>query len=930
MKIYSHILKIAVLVPALLAAFSSCRKEETGAANAALPETDYVSFAAKGAEPQTIWIYADGEWVADVPAVWLTMEPMYGTGNTEVILTVTDNVDEKGAMAAPRSTVVNVRGGYSERNGSFQVAQKGDTYLGKPEVTVTEAMSLSDGDMAKIPEAYVMALTTTGMVISDGTSAMLTDGTGEGVKIGDKVYLNGTAKIAEGQFPSFTVDECDVISSGTPDYPEAKDITGEIDSYGADRMEYVTVKGSIVGLVNGEVLAGAAIRVQGAGVRMMVAEVPAEMGLAALNWHRLTASGYFTGKSGSNLSFVPAVVKDEGLDESVVPVPSPAGTVLFEDDFDWMDSYIAAAVAAGTAIGSSVEENNASGAAPNLYTVASLSDLAAELLRRGYKDVNAAVKSVYPQNTYWKFGKTSNHTGLQLPPVDYYGELQVGFDWSPHMTGSGNIDKITLVVSVTTGASTVIAGEFSYKDWSNGQMAWHAAKATVNITPESVIQIRPSLLEDHDGITQQRFYVDNIVVKVPAPDEQPVYAVISVEPDDILTFEGEGGETALTVSSDQDYSITSSVSWLTFSTDGGEPVSLVEGRQNVPTELKVVCTASDRSKLREGKIIITSADSSKELRVIQSSAGGELEPFISIVGGNSGTVEAKASVLRLKVQSNVDFECEISDSWIQRALTTSSLVAIDELAFNVSANSGIDERQATIKFYDKANNIESVYTVNQLSDHAKLPVKWTVRSSCGFASTWPTVKHTQTAEGETGYINATSGMGTIWFNNANGIANDVDKKCVLDVSDKSPRVTGVWIGDYCQFKVPGKVDAGKKVKISFETRVSKTHPKYWRLQYLDGSEWKDAGTALTAEVDGEGTVTYTHQMANDGSTNIQVAETVTYAATTDDIVFRFICQTAMQANGSGCLEKPNGGSWRLSVTNSADDDQWQPTIQFVE
>ena len=58
--------------------------------------------------------------------------------------------------------------------------------------------------------------------------------------------------------------------------------------------------------------------------------------------------------------------------------------------------------------------------------------------------------------------------------------------------------------------------------------------------------------------------------------------------------------------------------------------------------------------------------------------------------------------------------------------------------------------------------------------------------------------------------------------------------------------------------------------------------------------------------------------------------TVTYGTNTDDIVFRFISVTTMQASGSGCLEKPNGGTWRLSVTNKADDDQWQPTIQFAD
>ena len=221
--------------------------------------------------------------------------------------------------------------------------------------------------------------------------------------------------------------------------------------------------------------------------------------------------------------------------------------------------------------------------------------------------------------------------------------------------------------------------------------------------------------------------------------------------------------------------------------------------------------------------------------------------------------------------------------------------------------------------------------MTQLSDHAALPVKWTVRSSCNFKSTWPFANQSgvSTTEDKTGYVNSTTGIGTIWFSNAHGVAADVNKKCVLDVSDNSPRVMGVWIGDFCQFKVPGKVDAGRKVRISFETRTSATHPKYWRLQYLDGTTWKDACATKTVAVEGEGDVVYTHQMNGDGKTNIQVDATVTYVSNTDNVVFRFVCQTAMQANGKGCLAAPNGGSWRLSVTDT-ENDTWQPTIQFVD
>ncbi len=689
----------------LILALSSCKKEESGMAKAALPETDYVSFAAIDAPSQTIWVYADGDWTADVSVDWLTVDPMFGTGNTELRLVVANNVDSKGAMAAPRSTIVNIRGGYSERNGSFEVFQKGDTYLGKPEVSVTEALALPDSSLAKLPSSQVMALTTTGMVLSDGTSNLLTNGVGEGVKVGDKVYVNGVLRTYENAFPQFILDECNIISNGTAEYPTPTDVTSTMSSFTSDNMVYVNVKGSVVGLVNEGILTGAAIRVPGESVRMMVADVPASLGLADLNYHKLDASGYYTGKSGSNLSFIPVVVKDEGIDESVVPVPSDPGTVLFSDDFEWMAPFIADAVANGVAIGSSVEENNASASAPNLYTTENLKALAAELLKRGYQDVNPSVTSVYPQNAYWKFCRTSNHTGLQLPPIDYYGELQIGFDWSPQMTGSGNIDKVTLVVAVTTGSTTVIAGEFSYKDWTKGQLAWHAAKATINITPESTIQIRPSVLTDHDGITQQRFYLDNIVVKVPEPEKAPVYATITVDPDEALTFEGERSEKTIKVTSDYDFTINSNVDWLTLSVNSG--------LQNVETEIVLTCEASDLDKIREGKLTIYSEDSTKEIRVIQSAAGQTLEPFVALVGSNSAKISGQGEEFSVKLQSNVEFETKIDDSWLTAVPVASpaAMVETTTLKFKAEANLTGADRTGTIHFTYK--DIESVLTVIQ-------------------------------------------------------------------------------------------------------------------------------------------------------------------------------------------------------------------------
>jgi hypothetical protein len=212
---------------------------------------------------------------------------------------------------------------------------------------------------------------------------------------------------------------------------------------------------------------------------------------------------------------------------------------------------------------------------------------------------------------------------------------------------------------------------------------------------------------------------------------------------------------------------------------------------------------------------------------------------------------------------------------------------------------------------------------------AVLPVEWTIQvENHNYASTWPLANGNATEEGVSGYIASTTGTGTIWYNNEAGNTADKasgKKKTKLDVQALDPRVSGAWPGDYCQFKVPGSVAAGKKVRITFETRTSATNPKYWKLIYQDGKDWKAACEVKKEKVEGAD-VEYTHAMNADGSTNIQVDATVTYASKTDNIIFRFVCQSAMGAGGD-MLTAPNGGTWRLAVTDATKTD-WQPRIQW--
>lgn len=917
MKIINNLFRISAIL-LLASPFTSCKEEELVKPNALLSDSS-LTFEAKAKESQSFRIASDSDWMIDVDEPWITVDPMSGSNTMDVNVTVEDNYTG-GVMNAPRQgtiTIMNNRG-YKV---TTVIYQNGDTYLGVEEYTVTEAVKLEAETKVKIPSATVMAVSKVGLVISDGTTAVYAEGSHD-VKCGDKISLNGTvAKL--GEFVGIKADEVNVLSAGAVEYPDPVIVeTGITAPFKA--VTYVKATGTVIGSL---------FRLAD-GNNCVILDPVKDIDLSAVNIHKVEILGYYVGNINKQYSFVVCSLKDKGADSTV------GKELPYRDDFSWLAPYIEMAnskLPDANKISDCVGAvtSSADGCA-NLYTT--LADngcnVLGELRSRGYTDLNPAFKTIYLQDAYFKFGAGKKQSGLTLPLFRLDGEqdIVVSFKWCSQMQGDGVIDKTQLVLEIDgpgkvepASDSDKISKPVSHSQ-SSGKMFWQDAVFTIKgATTATAISFHPTVF-GHEGAQESgyyRYYVDDIEVMLAA---DAVTANINVEglDSDLITFEGTPeAPYTFKVSSDVDFNVSASANWLHIENGSG-----LAGETKT---VSVTCDPSELSVLRKGEITIKSGVTSKKIQVVQSAAGQELDPFISIVGGNKVTVPATETAVAVKIQANVPFKYDCDVDWILPAAKTSASVTVKEGAFTVAANPGA-ERTAHIRFYNEQYDIESVCTVKQLSDHAALPVKWTLRSSCNFTSTWPfaNTPGVSTTEGENGYMNSTTGVGTIWFNNANGVANDTNKKCKLDVSDKSPRVMGVWIGDYCQFKVPGKVDKGRKVRISFETRVSATHPKYWRLQYLDGEIWKDACETKTAAVEGEGDVVYTHQMAGDGSTNIQVDATVTYGANTDNVIFRFICQTAMQANGKGCLEAPNGGSWRLSVTNAADDDKWQPTIQFAD
>ena len=657
-----------------------------------------LTFAAKDAEPQTLTVASDEEWMIDVPVDWIDVDPVRGSNTVEVTVSVADNY-ENGVMSLPRNATITIANnrGYSV---TAVIYQKGDNYIGVSEMTVADFKKIDDGAFAKIPDGQVMAVAAEGFVISDASGALYVDSK-EKVAVGDKVFIAGE-KVAKYGTSAIKAGEVTVNSNEEVVYPSPV----PIDPSTLNVPAYVTAESGILG---SSLVFDPALSVSVAAVELKSGSV----NLEAVNMHNIAYQGYLLGVENGTASILIISLEDKGINENL--------EAYFYDDFSWMKSFIEAS---GVDVGDSIGENNAGASAPNLRSNASLSLLLDELLARGYEDLNPGPKVIYPQAYYWKFGKTStatsnNNNGLRLPEIAFKGSEPVNavieFDWAAHMTGSGNIDNVQIVVEVPEGAGLFENGS-NVSDplittQEKGQLAWqHATVLLKGATNKSRISIRPY---QYESVTpdQQRWHLDNIKIKdsgVPYAD--PVYAKLTLS-DEIVTFEGTPeGPATITVKSDNPWTITKAYGADWFSID------VLEGNANEDVAVTVNCEQSLSTTLRTGYFTIASADTRKNIYVVQSAAGGELDPLISVVTDKStSALLGEGDTFDVTVQSNIDYQLEISDSWITEAEvpSTRGLVEKSYHSFTLAPNLTGATRSGYVRFYNEDKNVEAYVMLKQ-------------------------------------------------------------------------------------------------------------------------------------------------------------------------------------------------------------------------
>ena len=697
MRIINKLLKISAI--ALLASpFIGCKEEELVKPSALMAESS-VTFEAKSAEAQSFRIASDSEWMVDVDEPWITVDPMSGSNTMDVNVTVEDNYTN-GVMNAPRQGVITIanKRGYSI---TTVVYQKGDNYLGVSEVPISDVLELEDGKFAKINGAQVVALTDEGYVVSDASGLLYVKRGADAAdvaKLGDKLFLAGEKVSLYGN-AALVAGEITVQSNEEVTRPAPLPLLSNLDAEKAKKIMYVSVEAGLLGRdLKFEQTLPVSVT--------LLDPKSGDVDLDKVNMHNVAINAYFIGLDGDNVKLAATSVDDKGENESLM--------AFFYDDFSWMKAYIPAEVK----VGDSIKENNASAEAPNVRSNGSLSNLLDAFLAKGYEDLNPSSKTLYAQAYYWKMGKTStatanNNNGLRLPPMELKGSelinVYIEFDWAAHMTGSGNIDKVQIVAELEGKGSfdngTNVSDPFVTTQ-EKGHIEWQHAKVLAKgVNNQTRIVLRPA---EYSSVTpdQQRWHVDNIKVSDShIPYAEPEYANVTVS-DEVVTFEGTPtGPASITINSDKDWTITKGQNSDWFSID------VTQGAAGSDTKVAVTCEPSTISTLRRSTFVIASADTRKTIHVVQSAVGQELDPFISIKGGNSVDISGQGGEFAVTIQANTDYETKIDADWIQLAPSTAAMVEWTPLKFKAAANLTGVARTGTVRFVKGA--IESVLTVKQ-------------------------------------------------------------------------------------------------------------------------------------------------------------------------------------------------------------------------
>ena len=505
---------LSVCAAAAMVSLLSCSKETQAPAKAVLVGTPFLTFEAEGPAEQMLTIYADGLWSVDCPD-WVTVTPSEGFESTDVIVSVTENV-EGGEIDKPREVELTFKGEKHISHAVLKIMQVGNPYRGIDYCSIADMKALPDDALMKLKNVLVVANSSKGVILSDGTTNMYFEN--KDVKVGDRLEIWGKKAVLNGLPTIAEPCKMEVLSSGNPvTEPVAKDITDGFDDFTSEGAVLVTVDG---------VFNGTKVSVPGNNLGLTLQDPLSEFDMQQYFAHKVRVTGYYIGKDASDVYLVLT---------DVVGGEEVSRIIWFSDKFDWLKEYEDAWFEAKGAKGFDSVGHKKSDSAPNLVdpnsSVFAPMGFWADFTERGYADIvgqgngSEGKNSIYLQSYYLKFGRTDVHNGLRLtaPLLDTYKgqDVTVEFDWCSHCDNGHPADDIQLVIEVIGNGTVKATGTKEsapiYHSQSKTEMEyfWQPVSVTISgMDQSSQILIRPLKYKIKKGEMphRQRFYLDNINV----------------------------------------------------------------------------------------------------------------------------------------------------------------------------------------------------------------------------------------------------------------------------------------------------------------------------------------------------------------------------------------------------------------------------------
>ena len=284
--------------------------------------------------------------------------------------------------------------------------------------------------------------------------------------------------------------------------------------------------------------------------------------------------------------------------------------------------------------------------------------------------------------------------------------------------------------------------------------------------------------------------------------------------------------------------------------------------------------------------------------------------------------------VKITVTSNVPWTYELTPmedyatpdlEWITDKTEIVEGAVTNTILLSVADNNGGTIRGANVVIKVPGNeDLNQIMPLTQYGDEATIegfPVQWKASAGDAYYSKWPSSSNTIPT------IDADNGSGTICFYRAD-VPGLNRTKSTCDASGSNPRVNGAWPGDYFEFTADAPVSAGSLIKIQFEARISGSGCRHWRLEYLDGNDWKIAGTLRTLVAPDGTEVRYTQDMYPGGSAddyNKIISQVVKYENTTMEAKFRWYVASNIIAKDGTQMTAPTEASARLDCSKAENE-----------